>query len=403
MAGSKAWTAPKAAALYLSTNRGYSQYNGRRYNNYQRHNDDPHLSSQQFSNQQHYDPQHNSNQQYHDEQQWEYRPDGPEHSGVRLLRPTLWALGFTAGTFYLCSSSFADHRERLRVQSGGILAAIGLRTQQYDEEERVWALMSDGHVRQLVGRAHTVGGEKHARAIRRIAHLPAWVPLELKRTGVMLADKWYRLSAGERCVYTIVGLNAVVFGMWQIPRLLPFMARNFLHDPRSGRSFTLLTSTFSHRELFHFAFNTIALVSFGTSVADIMGVEHFTAFYLSAGVVSSLVSHLLMPLRPALMLPSLGASGAVYSVVGATMMMFPHAKIALIFLPFLPFTISQAFPALLAYDLAGAVLGWRSFNHVAHLAGGLYGIAYMEWGAKQWARLTLYIEERRAHKAPKDN
>ncbi|KAJ1843079.1 hypothetical protein IWW55_002653 [Coemansia sp. RSA 2706] len=130
-----------------------------------------------------------------------------------------------------------------------------------------------------------------------------------------------------------------------------------------------------------------------------MGAEHFTAFYLSAGVWSSLASHLLAPLRPALILPSLGASGAVYGVVGATMMMFPRAQIALIFLPFIPMTISQAFPALLAYDFVGAVLGWKTFNHIAHLGGGLYGIAYTEWGIEYWNKLVREIRRRRQEKS----
>ncbi|KAJ2162135.1 hypothetical protein GGF46_000877 [Coemansia sp. RSA 552] len=234
--------------------------------------------------------------------------------------------------------------------------------------------------------------------IRRIAHLPGWVPFELKRSAVAFADHWYQLSRGKRCVYTIAGINAVVFGMWQLPRLLPFMARRFMHDPRSGLSYTMLTSTFSHREFWHLLFNTIGLVSFGAPVANAMGIEQFTAFYLSTGVMSSLISHLLAPLRPALILPSLGASGAVYGVVGATMMLYPDSKIALIFLPFLPVTISQAFPALLAYDLAGAVLGWGTFNHIAHLAGGLCGIGYLQWGAEQWAVLVQTIERHRRRK-----
>ncbi|KAI9506074.1 hypothetical protein BX070DRAFT_182208, partial [Coemansia spiralis] len=185
--------------------------------------------------------------------------------------------------------------------------------------------------------------------------------------------------------YALAGVNTLVFGMWQIPRLLPFMARCFLHDPRTGLSYTMLTSTFSHREIWHFLFNNIALVSFGTGVANAIGAEQFSAFYLSAGVFSSLASHLLAPLRPALILPSLGASGAVYSVIGATMLLFPHTKIALIFLPFIPFTLTQAFPVLMAYDFAGAVLGWQTFNHIAHFAGGLYGLAYTQWGLELWA------------------
>ncbi|ORX67779.1 rhomboid-domain-containing protein [Linderina pennispora] len=212
---------------------------------------------------------------------------------------------------------------------------------------------------------------------------------------VACSDSWYRMSPGKRVVYAIAGINAAVFAMWQVPRLMPKMTKYFLHDPRTGRAYTLLTSTFSHREVWHFAFNTIALMSFGSAVADRMGAEQFTAFYLSAGVISSLANHVLSPLRPLAILPALGASGAVYAVVGATMMYFPNSQIALIFLPFLPFTISQAFPLLMAYDLAGAVLGWSTFAHWAHLGGGAFGMAYVQWGEKWWRELVKTVEARR--------
>ncbi|KAJ2244328.1 hypothetical protein GGH97_003231, partial [Coemansia sp. RSA 475] len=289
------------------------------------------------------------------EPEWEYHPEGPSGGRVLLLRPTLWALAFTASTFYVCSTMFVDHQEQLLKKSRTILDMFWS-APKGTESDRVWNIMSDPRVQHL-NMYHNVHSEAHAKMIRRIAHLPGWVPHELKRTVVAFTDKWYKLSRGTRCVYTIAGLNVLVFGMWQMPRLLPFMARRFLHDPRSGLSYTMLTSTFSHKDLWHLLFNSIALVSFGTSVANKMGAEHFTAFYLSAGVLSSLASHLLAPLRPALILPSLGASGAVYGVLGAMMMLFPHAQIAIIFLPFIPMSQSHAFPALLAYDFAGAVLG----------------------------------------------
>ncbi|KAJ2089820.1 hypothetical protein IW138_003114 [Coemansia sp. RSA 986] len=135
-----------------------------------------------------------------------------------------------------------------------------------DSDQRVWELMNDVQVQALVGRSHRVNGIAHAKKIRFIARLPHWVPFELKRTAISFADQWYHLSQSKRCVYTLVGINAVVFGMWHIPRLLPLMARSFLHDPRSGRAYTMLTSTFSHKDFLHFAFNNIALVSFGTTL-----------------------------------------------------------------------------------------------------------------------------------------
>ncbi|KAJ2715790.1 hypothetical protein H4R19_001004 [Coemansia spiralis] len=327
----------------------------------------------------------------------DYPGGGPGRTRVRLLRPTLWALAFTAGTFFVCASSFVDSQGLAQPRRQGFFDMVWSGSGADSEQERIRALMSDAGVQRLVGRSHSAASESHARMLRRIASLPGWVSFEAKRTAAAFADRWYRQSAGARCVYTLAALNVAVFGMWRIPRLLPLMARCFLHDPRSGLSYTLLTSTFSQREVMHLGFNMLALVSFGTSVADAMGVEHFTAFYLSAGVLSGLASHLLAPLRPALILPSLGASGAVYGVIAAAMMLFPDSQIALIFLPFMPFTISQGFPALMTYDLIGAVLGWRAFNHIAHFSGGLFGIAYLTWCTGVWRDTVLWITAARLH------
>ncbi|KAJ2084225.1 hypothetical protein H4R24_000167 [Coemansia sp. RSA 988] len=328
----------------------------------------------------------------------EYLPKYPKDGKISLLRPTLWAIAFTAGTFYLCSDIYVERQEKLLKKARGLFDMLWTGAEAGSDEERILTLMSDPAVRGLVGRSHAVSGESHAKMIRLIARLPGWIPFEVKRTAIAFSDSWYQLSQGDRCIYTIVGLNAVVFSMWQIPRLLPFMARHFLHDPRSRLSYTMLTSTFSHREIWHFLFNMIALVSFGGSVAQTMGAEQFSAFYLSAGVASSLASQLFSPIQRAIILPSLGASGAVYGVVGATMMMFPHTKIAIIFLPFIGFTITQAFPALMAYDLAGAVFGWSSFNHIAHLGGALYGMAYPIWGTDLWNSLVRTVRDRRQRK-----
>ncbi|KAJ2786219.1 hypothetical protein H4R18_000066 [Coemansia javaensis] len=325
----------------------------------------------------------------------------PDYSGRRvlLLRPTLWALTFTAGAYYVCSSAYVDRQEEeARREARGALGLLWARTGADTEAERIHALMGDARVRRLVGGRYRVASEAHARAVRRIAHLPEWVPFELRRSAAAAAGSWYGESRATRCVYTLVGINAAVFAMWRLPRLLPFMARRFLHDPRSGRSYTLLTSAFSHRDLWHFGFNMMALASFGRPVAEALGPEHFTAFYLSAAMASGLASHLLSPLRAATILPTLGASGAVYAVVGMTMMLFPESKIALIFLPFIPVTISQAFPALLAYDFVGAALNWTAFNHIAHLGGGLYGLAYVQWCSGLWGRAVRAVVDRRVAK-----
>lgn len=42
------------------------------------------------------------------------------------------------------------------------------------------------------------------------------------------------------------------------------MKGSFTHNPLSGKSYTMLTSTFSHKSFLHLLFNSMALTGFGT-------------------------------------------------------------------------------------------------------------------------------------------
>ena len=58
-------------------------------------------------------------------------------------------------------------------------------------------------------------------------------------------------------------------------------------------------------------------------------------------------------------LPSLGASGAIYSAVIVTALAYPHSEIALIFPPTPPIPIQWGAGALVALDCIGIIRGWR--------------------------------------------
>jgi rhomboid-like protein len=185
------------------------------------------------------------------------------------------------------------------------------------------------------------------------------------------------LTQEQKAVYGLMGLNTLVFLAWRPARLQPFMYRNFTQSP-NRRVYTGLTSVFSHNETWHFAFNQMALYSFGGAVARALGVETFLAFYVSGGVCASLgsLSHAVLFKAPSMWRPSLGASGALYAMLGAVACWFPHANVMLLFLPMLSFPIGYAFPALCAIDAAGVLLRWKRFDHVAHLSGAAFGWMY---------------------------
>ncbi|KAG0041941.1 Rho- GTP-binding protein RhoN [Gryganskiella cystojenkinii] len=211
------------------------------------------------------------------------------------------------------------------------------------------------------------------------------VPIEIQKAIFMMRQRWMELSPGERTVWGIIALNSVVFGAWQVPRLTPFMTKWFMHHPARGHSVTLLTSMFSHQHFWHFGLNMFALHSFAVPLHDNMGMEQFLAFYLATGVTASLASHLFTVARLpwAKMIPSLGASGALFGCVSATAYMYPDASVYIIFLPFFPIKIPMALGAMMGLDLVGIIKNWKFFDHYAHLAGSTFGLAYM-YAGKDW-------------------
>ncbi|CAL8363289.1 unnamed protein product [Merluccius merluccius] len=192
---------------------------------------------------------------------------------------------------------------------------------------------------------------------------------------------WNSLSEGQRTVTGIIAANVVVYCCWRVPALQRTMLRYFTSDPSASKSVcsSMLLSTFSHYSLLHLSANMYVLWSFSSSAVSMLGPEQFMAVYLSAGVISTMASYVAKTTTGRFG-PSLGASGAIMTVLAAVCTKMPEAKLAIIFLPMFTFTAGNALKAVVAMDTAGVVLGWRFFDHAAHLGGALFGIWYILFG-----------------------
>ncbi|XP_034813689.1 presenilin-associated rhomboid-like protein, mitochondrial isoform X3 [Pan paniscus] len=135
---------------------------------------------------------------------------------------------------------------------------------------------------------------------------------------------WNNLSDGQRTVTGIIAANVLVFCLWRVPSLQRTMIRYFTSNPASS-----VISNF---------------VSYVGKVA--------TGRYG----------------------PSLGASGAIMTVLAAVCTKIPEGRLAIIFLPMFTFTAGNALKAIIAMDTAGMILGWKFFDHAAHLGGALFGM-----------------------------
>ncbi|KAI0057211.1 rhomboid-domain-containing protein [Artomyces pyxidatus] len=301
-----------------------------------------------------------------------------------------------------------------------------------------------------------------------LADAPIIIKSVVLHTYARVGEAYINASEGRRVGWGICAVNVAVWVAWQIPRLRPFMHVHFAHNPLSGKTYTMLTSMFSHASFFHLFFNCMALTSFGSATSTWLTREqnhapsrlqeatasyHFLAFYLSAGLFSSLVSHvvttrIIFPRlvaklaqspppapttlsslssslhsaakAPALapvatttatattaaaetvvtpasaILPSLGASGAIYGTVVISALAFPEAQVGLIFPPTPSFPIQYGVGALFLVDCVGALRGWRLFDHYAHLGGAAFGGLYYAYGMDWWDKVRVSLHSKRA-------
>lgn len=145
--------------------------------------------------------------------------------------------------------------------------------------------------------------------------------------------------------------------------------------------FTLLTSMFMHGGFAHLLGNMIFLWVFGDNIEDRLGHMRYLMFYLATGIIASL-AHVYSTkyLGHNMLIPSLGASGAISGVLGAYLLLFPRRRVTVIIIRFV--THVSAFVAIgiwIVFQVINGlgVLGGSEAGGVAyaaHIGGFLAGL-----------------------------
>jgi len=92
---------------------------------------------------------------------------------------------------------------------------------------------------------------------------------------------------------------------------------------------TPLSSMFMHGGWMHIIGNMWFLFVFGDNVEDAMGRARYLLFYVACGLAAAAAQVLA---SPASAVPMVGASGAIGGVMGAYAVMYPHARIDVLFI-----------------------------------------------------------------------
>lgn len=178
-----------------------------------------------------------------------------------------------------------------------------------------------------------------------------------------------------------------------------FMVANFaMFYPASPffKPWQILTHMFMHGGFWHIFFNMYSLLMFGSILERSLGPKKFLIFYFVTGL-GAVALHTGVEWMQArvfiangavdayqrlLMTPTLGASGAIYGVLIGFAMLYPQARLILIFPP-IPVKAKWLVIIFAAIELFSGINGIQeSVAHFAHLGGMLFGWLLIRWWRK---------------------
>ncbi len=132
---------------------------------------------------------------------------------------------------------------------------------------------------------------------------------------------------------------------------------------------TIFTSMFIHGGWMHIAGNLLFLWIYGDNLEDEMGHLPYLLFYLASGVAAA---GLQIAADPSSTVPMVGASGAIAGVMGGYLLLFPKARIDVLFIIVIIIKVIQ----LPAWLILGFWFGIQIFSGAMTPTDG-GGVAYM--------------------------
>lgn len=165
---------------------------------------------------------------------------------------------------------------------------------------------------------------------------------------------------------------------------IPGFTDALIFDPLLAFSepWRFLSSMFLHGSFMHIFFNAYALFMFGSVLETQVEKRDYLIIYFGAGLLGGIIYYLttLGPWPPLCMdngivvlCSALGASGAIYGILGAVAMLLPDMRI---FFWFFPMKMRHAAILWVALEFFGTFNIASGIASAAHLGGLAFGLAY---------------------------
>ena len=206
----------------------------------------------------------------------------------------------------------------------------------------------------------------------------------------------------------LIVVNMLVWVLYQLPDLLGSVNELAYHPcevesscPTVGHDWqlTALTAMFLHAGWLHLLGNMLFLWIFGNNVEDALGGLRYLVFYLAGGFAAT-AAQTFVTLSYATdadaTIPNVGASGAISAVLGAYLVLLPHAKV----LTLIVFILREV-PAVL---FLGIWFGFQLLDGSASIAhpeagGGVAFFAHI--GGFAFGFVTVKLFQKRRPLAPR--
>ncbi len=192
------------------------------------------------------------------------------------------------------------------------------------------------------------------------------------------------VTPGIKMLLIVNGILFVIYFLARalqiVPLLLLFQALSLIPDwVIRGAIWQPVTYLFLHSPygFFHILFNMLALWMFGCDLERDWGTRRFLNFYFFCGVGAGLCDVTARLFLGDGQVPTIGASGAIYGVLMAYGLLYPHRKIYMWFLLPIPARVFVLIMGAIAF--LSAIGGGSNVAQFAHLGGMLFGYFYLRY------------------------
>lgn len=165
----------------------------------------------------------------------------------------------------------------------------------------------------------------------------------------------------------------------------PPLTHMFYFDPAkiAAEPWLLITSIFLHGGMMHLFFNGWALLLFGPQLERRTGSGEFLKIFFASGIVGSILYWLTILIGIIPPIPALGASGAIFGVMGALAVFAPDLRILIWFFPM---KMREAIVLWFVLEFLGTFDVGSGVASAAHLGGLVFGYLYAKWVKERMER-----------------